>query len=469
MPSEIAVIGGGITGLAAALELSRRGGTRVTLVEREQRLGGKIRTEQRDGFLMDCGPDAFLNRAPVMRDLCGSLGLADAIVPVSAKAHSIHLWIDGRAVPLPPGLVLGIPSGIGPLMRTPVLSLAGKMRAALDLVIPRGGNADETVGDFVRRRMGREVLDRILDPLLAGIHAGDPERLAIRSAYPEIAAMERDHRSLILALRARRKRAPAPEPDTPRPPVFLSLAGGLGTLVDAIRDALERAGVTLRLGAAVRAVEPRTATGASIVWGDGTRSEFDGVVVTSPAQPTAALFETSLPELAVTCGRVEAASTAVVFTAWSAADFPRELAGTGLLVPRGSGRTAFAHSWSSEKFPGRAPAGAKLLRAFVGGRRDEAVLARSDEELTANVLEDLRVTLGVTAAPRWTHLVRWPGATPQYEQGHAAIVATIDAVTAARPGLEIAGASYRGVGIPACVAGAHAAVERLLAERSISA
>jgi oxygen-dependent protoporphyrinogen oxidase len=461
---EVAVIGAGISGLAAALELARAGGTTVTLYEGADRLGGKIRTEHQDGFLLDCGPDAFLNRAPHVRELCESLGLGDELVPVAAKARNIHLWHEERAVALPPGLVLGIPTGIGPLMRTPVLSFAGKLRAGLDLLIPRGGDEDETVGDFVRRRLGAEVLERILDPLLAGIHAGDPDRLAIRSAYPDIARMETNHRSLILALRSRVKQAPPRDPATPPAPVFLSLQRGLGSMVEAIAAELAERGVTVRTGEAIRAVEPLGAGGATVVHADGSRAAFLGVLVAAPARPAAGLFAESLPELAAACGRVVAASTAVIFTAWDRASIPGELGGTGLLVPRGSGRAAFAHSWSSEKFPGRAPSGAVLLRAFVGGRRDVARLAQSDAELVDAVLQDLRVTIGVTGAPRWTRLVRWTEATPQYEQGHAAVVRTIDAVTERHRGLELAGASWRGVGIPDCVRGARAAVERLRAQ-----
>jgi len=445
----VTVVGGGIAGLAAAWEACRAGAS-VAVLEAGDRLGGRVATTQLAGRPVDLGADAFLTRAPhtAALDLCRELGLETELVAPAAEGAAV--WTGGRLRPLPAGMVLGAPAGLSGLARVArsgILSPAGVARAAADLVLPRSGTTgDRSVGDLVARRLGRQVADRLVDPLLGGIHAGPSSRLSAEAVAPQLFSAASSHRSLVLALGAQRRAA---QRSGAGGPVFRSVAGGMGRLVGALVDALRAVGARLETGVAVEDVAD-LATGP--------------VVLATSASVAASLLGARAADAAAGLRAIEVASVALVALAYPAAAFPRPLAGTGFLVPAGEGRLLTACSYGSAKWPQWAGAGHVVLRASAGRAGDERALALGDAALVDRLHGELTAALGLTAAPADSVVARWPGAFPQYTVGHLARVDAIEASLARDlPGVALAGSSYRGVGIPACIASGRAAARRLLA------
>lgn len=470
---RVAVVGGGITGLAAAWFL--REAADVTVVEAAPRLGGKIRTEPFAGLALDAGPDAFLARAPEAVGLARALGLGDELV--SPAASSAYLWSRGRLRALPAGLVLGVPAGVGPLLRSRLLSPAGAARAGLDLVLPaRRPAGDRSVGDLVTARFGREAHERLVDPLLGGIHAGRSEELSLAATAPQLDAAARSSRSLILGLRASRRRQAHHQAG----PVFYGLPGGLGRLVEVLAARLAEDGVVLSAGRPVGAIEPAgrgggyrvtlgTAPGAGRPGGGSSGGEAevveaDAVVVATPAPAAAALLSGPCPAAAAELAGIAHAAVAVVALAYDEAALPggRPPAGSGFLVPRPEGRLLTACTFSSSKWAHLARPGQVTLRASVGRRGDERGLALPDDELVARLHAELAEAIGAASSPAAARVSRWPASFPQYAVGHLDKVARVEAALAeATPGLVLAGSSLRGVGIPACIASARRAADSL--------
>ena len=437
--THVAVVGGGITGLAAAWELLRSG-ARVTLVEASPRLGGRIVTADVAGRRVDLGPDAFLARVPEATQLCRELGLeAELVSPATEKAW---LWTRGRLRPLPDG-VLGVPTGLASLAGTGVLTPAGMARAALDLVLPPtpGPDGDRSVGQLVTARFGRQVHERLVDPLVGGIHAGPCDQLSLHATAPQLAAAATS-RSLLLGLRAHRRAAPQ-QPG----PAFRSLRGGLARLVDRLEEALRAGGAAIELA---RTVEALGDLGA------------DATVVATPAAATASLVAAS-PEAAAGLAAVEHASVALAVLVYPAAAFPRPPSGSGFLVPRVEGRLMTACSFASAKWPHWAAPGQVVLRASAGRWGDERALALSDDDLVARLHAELTEVLGLREEPSEVRVTRWSRAFPQYRVGHLDRVDRIDAALARDlPGVVVAGAALRGIGIPACIGQGRQAARRAL-------
>jgi oxygen-dependent protoporphyrinogen oxidase len=422
---RVVVVGGGIAGLACAYELSR-GGARVTLVERDRRLGGVVRTERVGEFLVEGGPDSFLATKPWARELCEELGLADRLIP--SRARRVYVLSGGSLHPLPEGLFLTVPSKMGPFLRSGLISWRGKLRMAMDLVLPRGPDVeDESLASFVRRRLGREALEKLAEPLMAGIYVASAEELSLRATFPRFADMEREHRSLIRALR----RAPPSGNVSP----FLSLRGGIGELVDRLVARLE--GVTILTGKEVLGLEPswrvRLADGAI---------EADAVVLAVPAYEAARLWP-GVPE-------VKYVSTTVVSLGYAAGDVPE---GSGFVVPRSEGRRILACTWSSRKFEGRAPEGRLLVRCFVKGEGEGA------EEVAR---EEMREILGLREEPLFARSWVWPRRNPVYAVGHERRMREFE--ERLPRGLHVAGSGFHGIGIPDCVRDGRATARRVLAE-----
>ncbi|MGH9180505.1 MAG: protoporphyrinogen oxidase, partial [Acidimicrobiales bacterium] len=437
-----------------------RAGVEVTVLEAGPGFGGRIAATMLAGRPVDLGADAFLVRAPQTAavDLCRELGLESELVAPAAEGAA--LWTGGRLRPLPSPTVLGVPAGLAGLVgvaRSGLLSPAGVARAAADLVLPRRRSPvdDRSVDDLVSDRLGRQVARRLVDPLVGGIHAGDSSRLSARAVAPQLWSAAASGRSLALSLgRQRRASVPAARlvfSHTNSPgPAFRSLNGGLGRLVGVLVDALRAAGAGLETGVTVRDL-------AEV--GSGYRP----VVLAIPAAVAAALVAAASPEASAALARIEHASVVLVALAYPVGAFPRPLVGTGFLVPAGEGRLLTACSYGSVKWPGWAGPEQVVLRASAGRAGDGRAPALDDDELVERLHAELAEALGMDRSPDEATVARWPGAFPQYSVGHLDRVEAVEAALARDlPGVVLAGASYRGFGIPACIAQGRAAARRVL-------
>ena len=436
---DVAVVGGGISGLAAAYELQTRG-LRVRVLEAGPRAGGVITTERFDQWVIDGGPDSMLVQKPAAVALCRELGIADLLIS-TLTPRTAYILRDRRLHRIAEGSFLGFPLDVGSLARSSVFSLGGRARMAAEAIIPRGGgDEDESVGTFVRRRFGQEAVDYLAEPLLAGIHAGDVDRLSVRALFPRLLEAERQSGSVIRAFRAMRAR-PSPQG------AFVSLPGGTGELVESLIKALTPGTVSLSRHVADihRHTHYRVETAAGPV-------EARAVILAVPAYVAASLlrvFDTSIAALAEA---IPYASTATVALGYRREQVPHPMAGSGFVVPRAERSPMLAATWVTSKWPHRAPEGHILLRGFLGGGRDPRRLDADDDELVALVTDELRDLLRITGEPLFTRLYRWTRQSPQYEVGHLQRVATIDRQLASIPGLFVTGSGFRAIGIPDCIA-----------------
>jgi oxygen-dependent protoporphyrinogen oxidase len=482
---DVVVVGGGIAGLTAVHRLQRgeqrEAGDRVRcrLVEGAARLGGKILTERAGGFLVEGGPDSFLPQKPEALALVRELGLGDRLLASDDRRARTFVLRNGKLVPLPAGLQLLVPTRLRSFLASPLLSWPGKVRLLAERFVPPrrvgdGGNADESVADFVRRRFGAEALERLGEPLLGHIHVADVERMSLHATYPRLAELERRFGSLHRGMRqaALAGRGPATTPVLRRPggdegegrrPAFYTLEGGVGELADALARRLDPDSVLL--GRRAVAVTPRPTEGGDPGWtvhlDDGEELPARSVVLALPAFVAAELLAGAEPELARRLRAIPYVSVATLSLGYRRRDLPRPLDGFGFFVPRGEGPRILACTWTSTKFPGRAPEDGALVRVFLGGALQEEVLELDDDALIAAVRADLRPILGVDAEPEVARLHRWPRGYPQYRVGHLERVAEIEA--ALPPGLHLAGSAYRGVGLPDCIRGGYRAAEEVLA------
>jgi oxygen-dependent protoporphyrinogen oxidase len=455
---DVIVLGGGIAGLATAYELHRRGRSFV-LLERAARPGGVILSEEYDGYVIDAGPDSLLVQKPEGIRLCEELGLGDRLVPMKPPRLA-YIQRHGQLHPLPATGALGMPTRLAPLVGTKLFSWPAKVRMAAEPLIPgRRDAADESIASFITRRFGREATTYLAEPLLAGIHAGDVERLSVNALFPALARAEREHGSVLRALRRRAPAAPSPDG------AFKSLAGGLSELVRAVVKALPTESVLVGRGATrIDGRGPYT-----VVTQTNQTLQGRALVLATPAFVTGTLVRTLSPALAQLCGEIPYASTAVVVLAFARGAVAHPLKGSGFVVPRVENSGILAASWLSSKWPYRAPDDAVLLRAFIGGARDPTALERTDAELAALARTALAPILGISAEPRFTRVYRWDHANAQHEVGHLARLAEIDRVLAQHPGLFVTGSGFRGVGIPDGVADGRAtalAVDQWLLDTS---
>ena len=453
---DVAVVGGGMAGLAAAYELQRRGASFV-LIEAAPRPGGVVRTERVDGFTLDAGPDSLLVQKPAGLELCRELGLENRLL--STLEPRTAYVLRGRLLrPIPRASVLGIPTAFAPWAASRLLSPAGRLRLAADLVLPRGDGADESVGSFFRRRFGSEAAEYIAEPLLAGIHAGDVDQLSMPALFPRLAEAERACGSVIRALRQLRRAAP-------RPPggLFRSLPGGIEELAATLAATLPAAAV--RCG--TRAVTLGGPSPYTVRLSAGEPVSARRVILATPAHVTAALVRPLDDRLAELCGGIPYTSTATVLLAYPRSALQRQPRGSGFVAPRRERAVPLmAGSWVTSKWPGRAPDGQVLLRGFLGGTRDPRVDERSDDELIDRTHTTFAGLLGIGRRPHLARVYRWERANPQHNVGHLARVAAIEARLGRSPGLFVTGAGFRGVGIPDCVADGRAAARQAVEWRA---
>lgn len=476
-PLRVAVVGGGISGLAVAHALLRRarsGGQALDLrlYEAGDRLGGKISTERRDGWVTEGGPDSFLLAKPAALELCRELGLADRLIPTNAAARTVYVLSGGRLKRMPGGLRLTAPTAWGPFLRSDLISWPGKLRMALDLVLPAGKvEGDESIGAFVRRRLGREALAKLADPMMAGIYMGDPDQLSLRATFPQMADMERRHGSVIRGLRrvareARLRAAAAPGGGPLAGSLFFSLRGGSGELVDALARAIGPG--PIHLGQGVQAVSPitgaeaaeRGAPGYRLRLADGEEWLADRLILAGAAPASAGLLAPWAPDLAAGIRAIPHASSALLNLGYDASAFGRPLDGYGYVVAAGEQHPIRACSWTSTKLDGRAPAGKVLLRAFFGGVGFEAETRLPDEALVARAQAAWSSLLGLRGEPELVRVSRWPSGNPQVAPGHEALVARLEA--GLPKGLSLLGAAFHGVGVPDCVRAAEACAAAIL-------
>jgi oxygen-dependent protoporphyrinogen oxidase len=458
---RIVVIGGGISGLAAAhrlVELSRSNPIQITLVEASSRLGGTLRTEQRDGFLLERGPDSFISEKPEAVALAKRLGLESRLIETNPEHRRSFIVRDGRLRPVPEGFQLLAPSRIWPFLTTDIFSLAGKVRMVGDLVLPRrtaNGLSDESLSSFVRRRLGREALERMAQPMVGGIYTADPETLSLRATLPRFLDMEQEHRSLILAML--RKGRSQTCTSGARYSLFLSFDEGLQVLANALTEAI--AGCEIQLNTKVVAIERHR--GWRIGTDKGETINADAICLALPAYAVAQLLQTTDQTLASQLNQIKYASTATINLAYRREAVRHPLNGFGFVVPFVEKRSLIACTFSHVKFPGRAPENHALLRAFVGGALQPAMFALDESEMVRQVEQDLRGLLRIDGQPLFTEVAKWERSMPQYEVGHLDRVAAIESRLAQLPNLSLAGNAYRGAGIPDCIRSGETAADRL--------
>ncbi|HEV8004014.1 MAG TPA: protoporphyrinogen oxidase [Planctomycetaceae bacterium] len=472
-PARVAVIGGGLSGLAAAhrmieLAAASRAQVRVELFEAGPRLGGAIWTERVGECLAELGADSFITNKPAAIELCRRLGLEDRLIATESAHRQALVLRRGKPVPIPEGFMLMAPGRIWPVLASPIFSPWGKLRMGLEYLIPRRtDSADESVASFVRRRLGTEALDRLVQPLVAGIYTSDPEKLSLAATLPRFIEMERRHGSLIRAARAQRRAAEQSTAGNAhesgaRYGLFASLRGGMSELTDALVGRIESAGAIHR-NTGIRALRRSSEADGGFVLetGDGRQHAFDVVILALPANRAAGLLESIDRDLSASLGEIEYVSSAIVVTGHHERDIEHPLNASGLVIPAVEGRQILSVSFASRKFAGRAPAGEVVLRTFVGGALQPELLQRSDEELTRLVRSELGDILGVRGEPTFVRISRHDGAMPQYHIGHRDRVTRIKTLLAGHPRLALAGNAYEGVGIPDCVQSGETAAERV--------
>jgi protoporphyrinogen/coproporphyrinogen III oxidase len=459
---DVVIVGGGIAGLAAAYELSQQGVGCVVL-ERHARSGGVIFSEEVDGFTIDGGPDSLLVQKPAGIQLCQELGLGARLFPTKLPRLA-YILRAGTLHALSAASVLGIPTRVKPFLGSQLFSWPGKLRMGAELFVPRrpDDGSDESIGAFITRRFGREAATYIAEPLLAGIHAGDVDRLSVRALFPQFVEAERTHGSILRAFRARQSAIRDPKSAIRTADgVFRSLPGGLSELVRTLVQSLPPG--TVQTGAAVTRVSDRSASDSSpdaiassprflVERASGTPVEARAVILAAPAFVTSTLTRDYDAELSRLCGEIPYASSAAIVLAFDRQAVRHPLNGSGFVVPRVEGSTLLAVSWLSSKWPGRAPDNRVLLRAFVGGARDPHALERSDEELVREALTALTPLLGIAAPPLLSRVYRWERANAQHEVGHLERMAAIESRLARHAGLYVTGSGFRGTGIPDCIA-----------------
>ncbi len=417
------VVGGGIAGLACAYEL-HQGGAEVTVVEKDK-LGGVIRTERQGGFLIEGGPDSFLTQKPWAKELCDEIGLSGDLIP--SKSGRVYVWWKDRLHEMPPGVFLTVPTRVWPFLGSGLISFLGKLRMGMDLVLPRGPEVeDESIGSFIRRRLGAEALEKLAEPIMAGIHVASADELSLRMTFPRFADMEREHRSLIKAMRKR----PA---STGNVSPFLSLRDGMRTLVDRLLERMK--GVTFLEGPEVLAIE----SGWRVRLADRLL-DAEAVVLAVPA-PAAAKLWPGVPA-------IRYLTTTTVSLAYPKF---RDLDGTGFVIPRTQKRRILACTWTSNKFDHRAPADRILVRCFLKGESADPVKT-AQEEMTAMI--------GAPPAADLSRAFHWPERNPVYEVGHERRMREFEATLP--PGLHLCGSGFHGTGLPDCIKDGRAVARRIL-------
>jgi oxygen-dependent protoporphyrinogen oxidase len=457
---RIAIVGGGISGLAAAfaLEERRRAGDALEFVVYESgpRFGGVLFTEQVEGCLIEAGPDSFLTEKPWAADLCRRLGIEDQLIGSNDADRKTYILVKGKLVPMPDGLMFMVPTQLSPAILSSLFSPATKLRVAREWWYPaRASNGDESVAALVERHYGAEMVDRLADPLLAGVYGGEAAQLSVRAVLPRFVEMESKYGSLGRGMLAARKNV---KRSLPAPSIFSSLKGGMQQLGEALVAKLPAE--ALRANSPVQAVQRQDR--GWVVSAGYASDQFDAVIVATPASAAAVLLEIASAELASELRAISYSSSVTVALGFDQNVRVALPPGFGFLVPRREGKRLLAATFVHNKFPHRAPKDIAVVRCFLGGSRDEQVLQLTDENILNIVRDELRQILGVKADPLFTRLYRWKGAMAQYTVGHLERLQRIEGLVKPLPGLALAGNAYRGIGVPDCIRSGEAAVQQVL-------
>lgn len=460
-PYQVVIVGGGISGLATAfavMEEARKNQTEVhcTVIERDSRWGGKILTHVTEDLLIEGGPDSFLTSKPWALELCRTLGLHHQLVPTNAEHNRTFSFCRGALRELPQGLLAFRPQRIDTLVSSGLISWKGMLRLAAERFWPRQNPwpEDESLAGFFRRRFGIEAFDYLIEPLVAGIYAGDAEELSIEATFPRFRELEREYGSVIKGMRiAQAKPATALRPPDRAITLFMSLRGGLSELIRTLVQKLIERGVCLNTGVGCLEVRPPTQDSAmfQVILENGDRLSAKAVVLATPTFQTARLLHSFQPETAGLLDGIPYASTATISMAYPTEAMGHRIRGFGFVVPRKEQRPLLAATWTSLKWPDRSRAGETLIRCYVGGRGRETVLEQDDQGLVECVRRELETIVGITTAPKYTEVHRWIRGMPQYVLGHQDRLAKVKHLLAAWPGLYVTGAGLYGIGIPDCI------------------
>ena len=463
---KVIIVGGGITGLTAAFYMQKEAREKglpvdVLLIEATNRLGGKIQTLRRDGFIIERGPDSFLIRKKSFGILAEDLGIEDQLV--RNATGQAYILVNETLHPIPLGSVMGIPTQFGPFLSSGLFTLTGKLRAAGDLFLPRSGiEGDQSLGGFFRRRFGREVVDNLIEPLLSGIYAGDLDKLSLESTFPQFKEVEQNDRSLILGMKKTTpKKVPQKEGyGAKREGVFHTFRNGLETVVEAIEAQLEPGSVMKNIRVdKIGKVDDKTV----LTLNTGQEIEADAVIMTTPHEVARTLF--SPHGLLTELKSMPSTTVANVAMAFSQESVVQDLEGTGFLVSRNSDYAITACTWTNRKWPSTTPDGKVLIRSYVGRSGDESIVDLPDAEIEKIVLADLRKVMTIKEAPEFTFVSRWKEGMPQYTVGHKGrLAAARTELSKQFPNVKLAGASYEGVGLPDCINQGKWAVKEVLDE-----
>lgn len=463
---QVVVIGGGITGLTTCYRLQRQVSEHalplhITLLEASDRVGGILATAHEDGVLLEHGPDCFITNKPWGVQLCEELELQEEMIGTTTEHRRSFVVRNGKLCEVPQGLYLMVPGSFLPFAMSPIVSWPGKLRMGLDLILPRRASdaGDESLAQFVTRRLGREALERVAQPMVGGIYTADPAKLSLRATMPQFLDMEARHGSLIRAMRHNQRQAKQQGASGPRYGLFTSFRHGMQTLTDRLESNLPAD--MIRLQTRVAGLDRQPAATWNVRLEDQPDIEADAVCLALPAPKAAALLAPVDEDLAAEMD-IPYASSAILNIVMRREDIAHPLNGMGFVVPAVENRALIACSFSSVKFAGRAPEGQVLLRAFVGGAMHRDRYEQSDEEIQRAVLQDLRQLIGLTGEPLHISLRRWPQSMAQYHLGHIERVARIESMMSRVPGLVLAGNAYHGVGVPDCIRSGNEAAESVL-------
>ena len=463
-PRQIAIVGGGISGLAAAHRLVELDPIcRVVLLEAGKRLGGVISTLHADGYQVEQSADNFITTVPWGVSLAKRVGLGEELIHTSPVHRHTFVVRKGRLCKLPDGFLMMAPTRMWPLAVTPILSPLGKLRAALEYFIPADTrDADESMASFVRRRLGREVFDRLVEPLVSAVYAADMDRLSLDATLSQFREMEREYGSLIRAMRQRMAASRATARDSgARYSMFVTPRQGLSSLIDAVAARLPTG--TVRLGTRVQKIERSADSRWQLTLADGNSEPFDGLILATPSDEAARLFRPVDASLADHLEQIEHSGTAIISVGYARDQVGHPLDGMGVCIPAVENSPVLACSFSSQKYAHRAPQGHVLLRIFAGGARHPELAEMDDNGLRQLLLAEVQELLRIKGQPVYCNVAHWPRTMPQYYVGHRQLVERIEVRVAAWQGFALAGNAFHGVGIPHCIHSGEMAAERVLA------
>jgi oxygen-dependent protoporphyrinogen oxidase len=462
LTKRIVIIGGGISGLATAYALQERLSSfkdqaACYLIEGSKRPGGVILTETVDGFVIDGGPESFLSTKPWALELCQRLGLTNRLVGTCEDQKKTYIFSRGKLHELPEGLTLMVPTRIKPFLQSGLISLSGKLRMGMDLFLPsKVGDEDESMGSFVRRRLGQEILERLAEPLMGGIYAGDANQISLKTTFPNFLTLEKEYGSVIRGMWSKRKEARKhlQEGASSKWTMFVTLRGGLTELIQTLVAKLDR--VSLMTDNPVIRLHPSANSSSqqsvyTITLAKGESIQADVIILTTPSYKTANLLEELSPLLSTRLREIPYVSTATVSLGYKKSDFSHPPYGFGFVIPRVENRKIIASTWTSNKFPYRAPNDGLLLRCYMSQTSQKDLMSLDDSTLVQIAREELKVIVGITQEPILTRIYRWEKAMPQYLVGHLDRLAKMEGLLSNYPGLFLTGSAYRGVGIPDCI------------------